>query len=53
MAPFCPDEKKYDVVARVTKEYEDAAARGEKLLGQKIARIVTVNGVRVTVEEVR
>jgi phosphomannomutase/phosphoglucomutase len=51
MAPFCPDEKKYDVVAQVTKEYENAASRGEKILGQKIARIVTVNGVRVTLED--
>ncbi|HYM17295.1 MAG TPA: phosphomannomutase/phosphoglucomutase [Micropepsaceae bacterium] len=51
MAPFCPDEKKYDVVVRVTKEYEHAHARGDKILGQKIARIVTVNGVRVTLED--
>jgi phosphomannomutase/phosphoglucomutase len=51
MAPFCPDDKKYDVVARVTKDYEDAASRGEKILGQKITRLVTVNGVRVTLED--
>jgi phosphomannomutase/phosphoglucomutase len=51
MAPFCPDEKKYDVVERVTKDYEALHARGEKILGQKIARIVTVNGVRVTLED--
>jgi phosphomannomutase/phosphoglucomutase len=51
MAPFCPDERKYQVVDSVTKEYEQLAARGEKLLGQKIARVVTVNGVRVTLED--
>ncbi len=51
MAPFCPDDKKYAVVDAVTKEYVDAHARGEKILGQKIARIVTVNGVRVTLED--
>jgi phosphomannomutase/phosphoglucomutase len=51
MAPYCPDDVKYDVVDRVTKEYENASARGEKILGQKIARLVTVNGVRVTLED--
>jgi phosphomannomutase/phosphoglucomutase len=51
MAPFCPDDKKYAVVEKVTKEYEAAAARGEKILGQSITRIVTVNGVRVTLAD--
>jgi phosphomannomutase / phosphoglucomutase len=51
MAPFCPDERKYQVVDSITKEYEQLASRGEKLLGQKIARLVTVNGVRITVED--
>jgi len=51
MAPFCPDERKYQVVDSVTKEYEQLAAKGEKILGQKIARLVTVNGVRVTLED--
>ncbi len=51
MAPYCPDERKYQVVDSVTKEYEQLAAKGEKLLGQNIARLVTVNGVRVTLED--
>jgi phosphomannomutase/phosphoglucomutase len=51
MAPFCPDDRKYAVVDAVTKEYERAFAEGQKILGQKIARIVTVNGVRVTLED--
>jgi phosphomannomutase/phosphoglucomutase len=51
MAPYCPDERKYLVVDSITKEYEQLAAKGEKILGQKIARLVTVNGVRVTVED--
>ena len=51
MAPYCPDERKYQVVDAVTKEYEQLVARGEKILGQKIARLVTVNGVRVTLED--
>jgi phosphomannomutase/phosphoglucomutase len=51
MAPFCPDEKKYAVVDALTKEFENLKARGEKLLGQNIVRIVTVNGVRVVLED--
>jgi phosphomannomutase/phosphoglucomutase len=51
MAPHCDDEKKYDVVAAVTKHFVDAKAKGEKVLGQPIRDVVTVNGVRVTVED--
>lgn len=51
MAPFCPDDKKYDVVAAMTHEYETLKEKGETVLGQKIVRLVTVNGVRVTLED--
>ena len=51
MAPFCPDDRKYDVVDAMVKEYSDAQTNGEKILGQKIANVVTVNGVRVTLED--
>ncbi|MGH6888956.1 MAG: phosphomannomutase/phosphoglucomutase [Rhizomicrobium sp.] len=51
MAPHCSDESKYAVVEALTKEYESLKARGEKLLGRAIARIVTVNGVRVTLDD--
>jgi phosphomannomutase/phosphoglucomutase len=51
MAPFCPDDRKYDVVEAVTKIYQDVQSRGETILGQKIARLVTVNGVRVTLQD--
>jgi phosphomannomutase/phosphoglucomutase len=51
MSPFCPDGEKYKVVEAITKEYEDMKAKGEKILGQSIVSIVTVNGVRVTLED--
>jgi len=51
MAPFCPDDRKYDVVEAMVKEYSDAQKSGEKILGQTIANVVTVNGVRVTLED--
>ena len=51
MSPYCPDDKKYAVVDALTKEYQSLADKGEKILGQKIVSIVTVNGVRVTLED--
>lgn len=51
MSPFCPDDKKYGIVDAVTKIYEEKKAKGEKILGQAITEIVTVNGVRFTIED--
>ena len=51
MSPHCPDEVKYDVVAKVTARIEAMRAAGEPLAGAQIADIVTVNGVRVTLED--
>jgi len=51
MSPHCPDEVKYDVVARVTARIEAMRAAGEPLAGARIADVVTVNGVRVTLED--
>ncbi|HLL26725.1 MAG TPA: phosphomannomutase/phosphoglucomutase [Xanthobacteraceae bacterium] len=51
MSPHCDDEKKYGVVDKVVKRFQDAKAKGEKVAGQAIRDLVTVNGVRVTVED--
>jgi phosphomannomutase/phosphoglucomutase len=51
MAPHCADEVKYEVVAEVVKHFEDAKANGDKVAGQPIRDLVTVNGVRVTVQD--
>ncbi|MDO8423178.1 MAG: phosphomannomutase/phosphoglucomutase [Parvibaculum sp.] len=51
MSPYCPDEVKYDVVERMVKLFTEMDAKGEKLVGQKIRSVVTVNGIRVTVED--
>jgi len=51
MSPYCADEEKYGVVDRVIQEYKDAHANGEKLLGQNIRDLITVNGVRVVLED--
>ncbi len=51
MSPFCPDDKKYLVVDAVTKQMEEKFKSGEKVMGSKIDSVVTVNGVRITLED--
>ena len=51
MAPYCADEEKYKVVDEVTAAFQAAHQRGEKLMGLAIRALVTVNGVRVTLED--
>jgi phosphomannomutase/phosphoglucomutase len=51
MSPHCADETKYGVVEQVVKHFKDAQAKGDKVAGQAIRDLVTVNGVRVTVED--
>jgi phosphomannomutase/phosphoglucomutase len=51
MSPHCDDEKKYGVVDAVVKRFEGAKAKGDKVAGQGIRDLITVNGVRVTVED--
>src|SRR6202171_2402074 len=51
MSPHCADETKYGIVDQVVKHFESAQARAEKVAGQPIRDLVTVNGVRVTVED--
>jgi phosphomannomutase / phosphoglucomutase len=51
MSPHCPDEVKYRVVDDVVKHFQQAKARAEKVAGEPIRDLVTVNGVRVTVAD--
>jgi phosphomannomutase/phosphoglucomutase len=51
MSPHCGDEVKYGVVDDVVKEYQDLFAAGGSILGRKITEIITVNGVRVHLED--
>jgi phosphomannomutase/phosphoglucomutase len=51
MSPHCPDEVKYGVVDRMVALFQKLADDGESLIGQKIRDVVTVNGVRVVVED--
>jgi phosphomannomutase/phosphoglucomutase len=51
MSPECADDKKYAVVDALTKQFVEMQASGSSMLDQPIARIVTVNGVRVTLAD--
>ncbi len=51
MAPFCPDETKYDVVEKAVAHFQGIADRGEEILGQKIRDVLTVNGIRLVLED--
>ena len=51
MSPHCADEVKYGIVDKITAQYKDAAATGKPVAGQKIRDLVTVNGVRVVLED--
>jgi phosphomannomutase/phosphoglucomutase len=51
MSPHCGDEVKYGVVEAIVREYQDLAAAGGEILGRKIKEVITVNGVRVALDD--
>ena len=51
MSPHCADEVKYDVVDRITAEYQALHAAGGEILGRRIVDLVTVNGVRAALDD--
>ncbi|MER8674953.1 MULTISPECIES: phosphomannomutase/phosphoglucomutase [unclassified Mesorhizobium] len=51
MSPHCGDEVKYGVVDRVVADFQAMQRAGKTFAGQKIAELITVNGVRVVAED--
>jgi phosphomannomutase/phosphoglucomutase len=51
MSPFCPDDRKSRVVEALTAQYQALKDGGATLLDRKIASVVTVNGVSITLED--
>ncbi len=51
MSPHCADETKYGIVDRVVAHFQDRQASGTPVAGQRIADLITVNGVRVVLED--
>ena len=51
MAPFCEDEEKYKVVDTIVKEIYDLKQKNTKIDNQFITNILTVNGIRFSLED--
>jgi len=51
MAPFCKDEEKYKVVEDLVKQVEELQKNNTKVDGQLITDVLTVNGVRFSLED--
>ncbi len=51
MAPFCKDEEKYQVVEDIIKQVEILKVKNIKIDNQAITNILTVNGVRFSLED--
>ena len=51
MAPFCKDEEKYQVVESLVREVQNLKTNNIKIDDQKISDILTVNGVRFSLED--
>ena len=51
MAPFCKDEEKYKVVDEMVKEVQKLKKGNTKIDDQVISEILTVNGVRFSLED--
>ena len=51
MAPFCADDSKYGLVDTIVEKFEAKKAAGEIIMGSKIADVITVNGMRLILED--
>jgi phosphomannomutase/phosphoglucomutase len=51
MSPYCADTEKYEVVDRAIAHFQKCADDGKKVAGQSIRDLVTVNGIRITIED--
>ena len=51
MAPFCKDEEKYKVVDDMVKEVQALQKKNTKIDGQIISEVLTVNGIRFSLED--
>ena len=51
MAPFCKDEEKYKVVDDMIKKVQELKQKGTKIDGQSITEVLTVNGIRFSLED--
>ena len=51
MAPHCDDSEKYKVIDIITKKFKELFKKKIKIAGKVIIEILTVNGIRFTLED--
>ena len=51
MAPFCKDEEKYKVVNDMVKKIQQLKTENTKIENQLISEVLTVNGIRFSLED--
>ena len=51
MAPFCKDEEKYKVVDDMVKKIQKLKSENTKIENQLISEVLTVNGIRFSLED--
>ena len=51
MAPFCKDEEKYDLIDELTNKIKKLKTDNGQIDGLNITKILTVNGIRFTLED--
>jgi len=51
MSPHCADEVKYDVVDRAIAHFQGLADSGKPIAGQAVREVITVNGIRIVLED--
>ena len=51
MGPYCKDDEKYKVIEQITKNINQIKNEEKKIDGQSIVNILTVNGIRFSLED--
>ena len=51
MAPYCADEVKYEVVKIITEKFKTLLKNKNKICKKLITEILTVNGIRFTLDD--
>tara|TARA_B100000965_G_scaffold373817_1_gene364549 strand:- start:1581 stop:3035 length:1455 start_codon:yes stop_codon:yes gene_type:complete len=51
MAPYCKDNEKYEVVDSLVKQIQEIKKNKNKIDGQEIKEVLTVNGIRFSFED--
>ena len=51
MAPYCKDEEKYMVVDNIVKKIQQLKLENAKIENQSISEILTINGIRFSLED--